>query len=192
MKKQIHVLMLSLCLLLAGAAQAKEFNNVQVHDEIQLEGASPALKLNGVGMRSKFFFDIYIGALYLVEKTNSLDGVLSQSGAKRVLMHFVYDEVPAEKLVAGWNEGFQDNLSDEQLNKLAERIDLFNAMFETVHAGDIVLLDYLPGQGTRVTIKGEVKGMIEGEDFNRALLKIWLGDEPADEALKEAMLNVKD
>ena len=55
-----------------------------------------------------------------------------------------------------------------------------------------VLLDYLPGQGTRVTIKGDVKGVIDGKDFNDALLNIWLGDEPADDDLKEAMLNAED
>jgi hypothetical protein len=133
-----------------------------------------------------------VGALYLESVANTREEVLSQSGAKRVFMHFVYDEVPAEKLVKGWNQGFEDNLTVEQLAVLAERVKTFNAMFDTVHAGDEVLLDYLPELGTRVTIKGEVKGVIGGEDFSRALLDIWLGDEPADDSLKAAMLNAED
>ena len=52
----------------------------------------------------------------------------------------------------------------------------------------MILLDYLPGAGTRVTVSGDDKGTIPGEEFNRALLRIWLGDQPADASLKKAML----
>jgi len=61
-------------------------------------------------------------------------------------------------------------------------------MFPSLKEGDVVMLDYLPGKGTRVTIKGKVKGIIKGKDFNRALLDVWLGNKPADEDLKQAML----
>jgi len=185
--------MISICLmLLTGVAQAREFKEVNIPDKMVLVGTNTDIIINGVGMRTKFFFDIYIGALYLETAAKTSEDILSQNGAKRVFMHFVYDEVPAEKLVNGWNEGFEGNLSEQQLAGLAERIKAFNAMFDTVHAGDEILLDYLPDHGTRVTIKGKVKGVIEGKDFNDALLNIWLGDEPADEGLKEAMLNADD
>ena len=193
MNKRISVLTVSVCLiLLAGMVQAREFKDVNVPEEVLLDGTSTKISLNGVGIRTKFFFDIYVGALYLESVAKTPEEAMSQKGAKRVFMHFVYDEVAAEKLVAGWNDGFEGNLSEQQLAGLAERIKKFNAMFDTAHAGDEVLLDYLPGQGTRVTIKGVIKGIIEGEDFNHALLNIWLGDEPADEGLKEAMLNADD
>ena len=65
-------------------------------------------------------------------------------------------------------------------------------MFTTVHAGDVILLDYIPGKGTIVNIRGEQQGVIEGEDFYSALLDVWLGDEPADDDLKEAMLGEED
>lgn len=193
MNNRIYVLIISTCLmLLTGAVQAREYKDINVPEEVLLDGASTTISLNGVGMRTKFFFDIYVGALYLESATKTPEEAMSQKGPNRVFMHFVYDEVAAEKLVAGWNEGFEGNLSEQQLAGLAEQIKTFNAMFDTVHAGDQVLLDYLPGQGTRVTIKGVIKGIIEGEDFNHALLNIWLGDEPADEDLKEAMLNADD
>lgn len=179
-------------MLLTGTVQAREFKGINVPEEVLLDGASTTISLNGVGVRTKFFFDIYVGALYLESTAHTRDDILSLKGHKRVFMHFVYDEVSAEKLVAGWNEGFEGNLSEQQQAGLAEQIKTFNTMFDTVHAGDEVLLDYLPGQGTRVTIKGVIKGVIVGEDFNHALLNIWLGDEPADEGLKEAMLNAND
>ena len=63
-------------------------------------------------------------------------------------------------------------------------------MFETAHEGDVILLDYVPGTGTSVTINGTKIGTIPGEDFNQALLAVWLGDKPADDGLKEGMLGM--
>lgn len=190
MDKKTYVLISACLILLSGMVQAREFKDVNVPEQVQLDGTN--ISLNGVGMRTKFFFDIYVGALYLESAVKTTEEALSQKGPNRIFMHFVYGEVASEKLVSGWNDGFEGNLSEDQLTELTERIKTFNAMFDTAHAGDEVLLDYLPEQGTRVTIKGEVKGVIEGEDFNRALLSIWLGDEPADDGLKEAMLNTDD
>ena len=192
MNKKIYAFIICFCMLQIGTLQAREFSGIDLPDQVLLDGASYNVSINGVGMRTKFFFDIYIGALYLEKAVKTSKQALSQNGSNRVFMHFVYDEVSSEKLVSGWNDGFEENLNDEQLAGLAARIKTFNAMFETVHAGDEILLDYTPSQGTRITIKGEVKGTIEGKDFNQALLNIWLGEEPADDALKEAMLNMAD
>ena len=103
-------------------------------------------------------------------------------------MHIVHEEVDKEKLVNAWNEGFEDNMSDEEFEKMRPTIDKFNAMFPTVREGDVIYLDYIPGTGTRITINDEQKGVIAGKDFNRAMLDIWLGEEPADNKLKKAML----
>ena len=50
------------------------------------------------------------------------------------------------------------------------------------------MLDYLPGIGTRFTFNGITRLTIPGEDFNRAMLRIWLGDRPVDGRLKSALL----
>lgn len=178
------------CLLafISASAQAADFHDIRFADTLKLPGTQQQLQLNGIGYRSKFFIKVYIGALYTEKKAATAAEVLAQTGPRRLMMHFVYDEVSQEKLVSAWNEGFEDNTPESQLPELKARIDQFNAMFSTLHAGDVVLLDYTPGTGTRVTIKGIEKGVIEGEDFNRALMNIWLGDEPADGGLKDALL----
>jgi len=152
-------------------------------------GESPVL-VGLEGADGKFIFDVYIGALYTETRVTSRDAVQALRGPKRLLMHFVYSEVAKEKIVSGWNDGFENNNSSERLKTLSQKIEQFNAMFPTMVEGDVVLLDYIPGRGTRVTIKGEVKGVVEGEDFNTALLDIWLGNEPADDDLKEALLGL--
>ena len=182
-------IMISL-VLLVPSAYAKEIADINFDEAIVVPGVSQNLQLNGLGIRYKFFFKIYIGALYVEKKTTNADELITHPGAKRVVMHFLYDEVSKEKLTSAWIDGFEDNLSDDAFGALKPRIDKFNSMFETVKEGDVVLLDYIPGKGTRVTIKGQQKGFIEGEDFNQALLKIWLGEEPVTDDLKEALLGL--
>lgn len=188
MQKNSWILLVLLLIFSSGATNAREFHDMQFADKVTIPGTQQVLQLNGIGYRSKFFIKIYIGALYTVDRVKTPGEVLSQSGPKRLLMHFLYSEVSREKLVDAWNEGFEENTPAGDLAKLRERIDQFNAMFPTLHSGDEVLLDYIPDKGTVVTIKGEVKGVIKGEDFNHALLNIWFGDEPADSGLKDDLL----
>ena len=189
MKK--HVLKLVLLFLICAPVTqvlAVEYEGINFPDTLTLEGTNTELQLNGVGMRTKFFFDIYIGALYTQKSVNSRKAAQALSGPKRLKMHFLYSEVSKEKLVAGWNEGFENNNSSERLEGFKDEIEQFNAMFSTLVEGDVVLLDYIPGKGTKVTIKGDNKGVIGKVGFYTALLDIWLGDEPADDDLKEALL----
>ena len=186
----IKALMACVLFIFSSVAQAIEFEGVSFPDKVTLDGSKTPLQLNGVGFRTKFIFDVYIGALYTESKVSSRDAVQSLKGPNRIQMNFVYSEVSKEKLINGWNEGFEGNTSTEKFKSLSQRIEKFNAMFSTVVEGDVVLLDYVPGSGTKVTIKGVEKGVVEGEDFNSALLDIWLGDEPADDDLKEAMLGL--
>jgi len=171
------------------SAQAREMADVSFAETVSINGVEQPLKLNGLGIRYKFFFKIYIAALYVTKTSHDAVDIIKSDSPKRMVMHFLYDEIPQEKLVNGWNEGFEDNLSDAERGVLQADIKQFNAMFETIKAGEVVTLDYLPAQGTVVTIKGVQKGVIKGAAFYRALLKIWIGEEPVTEELKEALLD---
>ena len=175
-------------LLLCGAAQAAEVEGVKLADKVQLGSAE--LTLNGAGVRTRVFFKVYVGALYLQQKTGSPDAVLGDAGAKRIAMHMLRD-LDAEQLFSALNEGLKKNHAPDQLARLEPQVkqleEIFNAL-KAAKKGDVILLDYLPGAGTRVTVRGDDKGTIPGEEFNRALLRIWLGEKPADSGLKKAML----
>ncbi|MFQ5355060.1 MAG: chalcone isomerase family protein [Mariprofundaceae bacterium] len=173
--------------LITAPALAMEVGGVSVPEQVKLNGQE--INLNGAGIRTKFFFDIYAGALYLPKVARDAKKAISMQGAKRVSMHFIHSEVSKGKLVDGWESGFKKNLSKEAREKLQERLGQFNDMFSDVKSGDVVLLDYLPEQGTRVTVRGDIKGTIPGKDFNEALLAVWLGKKPADKDLKESMLS---
>ncbi len=175
---------------LANPSWAKEIEGVVIEEQLVSE-SGVTLQLNGAAVRKKLFFKIYIAALYLANPSTEASSVIADEGEKRIVMHFLYDEVGKDKLVEGWNEGFAANHSAEALGLLQPRIDTFNAMFdEDMVAGDVIVFDYLPDTGTRITIKGNVKGVIEGKDFNDALLAIWLGDKPVGSDLKKGLLKL--
>ncbi len=175
--------LLFLCLPALGA----EVGGVQVPAEAVLEDGS-RLQLNGAGVRSKFFFKIYVGALYLAQPAASAEAVADTPGAKRVSMHFLYDHLSAKKLQDAWNHGFEANLQPARLEALQPRIATFNALFGDVRNGDEIHLDWIPGRGTQVWYGSELRGTVEGDDFYPDLLRIWLGEKPADADLKRAML----
>jgi hypothetical protein len=184
--------MVLLSTLYITAISARDIDGVSLPDKVTLKDTVTELQLNGMGYRTKFVFKIYIGALYTETKVNTRDAAQALTGPKRVVMHVVYDEVAREKMIKAWHEGFEENNSREQLEKLQARLNTFVNYFPDLKAGDEVLFDYIPASGTRVTINGEEKGVIDGADFYQALLDVWLGDEPADADLKEAMLGAAE
>ena len=176
------MLLIFLCL----EASALEIAGVDVAESVTIE--NKVLVLNGAGIRKKLFIKVYVGSLYLAAKQTTAGKILADPGAKSIVMNILYKEVSPKKFVDGWNKGFADNSSAIEIKALQERISQFNSLFTTSYKGDEIRLDYLPGEGTRVRINGIVKGSVPGEDFSRALLKIWLGPKPAEADLKDAML----
>ena len=187
--KKIYYIFLVL-LMISNPAVAKQIAEVDLVDSIVIQGQ--ALKLNGAGIRSKFVFDVYIAALYSQNKISDIKQINNQSQPIRIEMHILYDEIGKEKLIDAWNDGFEDNLTDVELAALKSKIRNFNKLFTTVFKGDVLQIDYLPNKGTQLTVNGKIKGVIEGYDFFQALMKIWLGEEPASESLKAALLGQTD
>jgi Chalcone isomerase-like len=171
-------------------AFAAEIEGVKLPDNVKLGDAGPELVLNGAGVRTRVFFKVYVGALYLQQKRTAADAVLADRGGKRIAMHLLRD-LSAEQLFSALNDGLKNNHTPGEIAKLEPQVKQLEGIFNAVKAaktGDVILLDYVPGSGTRVVVNGEAKGTVPGDDFNRALLKIWLGDQPADVSLKKAML----
>ena len=180
-----------LALLLAStvfSAQAAEVHGVKLDDSAQV--GDSALLLNGAGIRTKMVFKVYVGALYLASKKTDAVAVLADVGAKRVSLHMLRS-LSAEKLVHALDEGLEANNSAEELATLAPQLKAFRQHMTAggaVKEGDVIVLDYVPGKGTQASLNGKALGTTDGEAFNQALLKVWLGDKPVDAGLKKAML----
>lgn len=188
----LKFLTLFLSLIFSIPLQAKQVEGIDIAEIISFSDQSSKLKLNGAGIRTKFIFDIYIGSLYLEKKSNKPKEIYKMHGEKRISMHFLYDEVSKQKLVNGWNNGFKNNLNSNELSKFKQQINQFNKLFITVKKGDVIHLNFTPTTGTHVVINNKTMGLIEGDAFFTALLKIWLGKDPADSNLKKAMLGVEE
>lgn len=175
--------------LLPSAAPAAELEGIKLPDSAQV-GDGAALVLNGAGLRTRFLFRVYVGALYLQKKNSIASAIIDDTGAKRIALYMLR-ELSAAQFVSALEDGLKNNHSAEDLAKLDAPVKQLRAIFDavkTAKAGDVILIDYLPGSGTRITVNGGVKGTIAGGEFNRALLRIWLGGNPADQDLKKGML----
>ena len=175
-----------------GTGSSMTVAGVDIPDRVTLSAEGPELVLNGAGIRTKLFIKVYVGALYLAEKEADPARILASNGPTRVTMHFLHSKVSREKIVDAWSEGFARNLSSDEQRAVQSRLERFNSFFGTMVRGDVIHLDYLPASGTVVWINTEKKGTVEGEDFYRALLGVWLGEHPADGRLKKAMLSAPE
>lgn len=189
--KNTACMLLTALILASTPAAAYRIADVDIPDTVQLVNSATRLVLNGAGIREKFFADIYIGALYLPEKTSDANAILGDTGPASILMHFLYKEVSKSKLTDGWSKGLAANTSTAEMKVLKPGLDTFNNLFLTVRKGDVIRIDYLPGTGTEVRINGKWRGTVEGDAFFRALLKIFLGSSPVTRDLKAGMLGAE-
>jgi hypothetical protein len=177
--------------LLPFATQAAEVGGIRLDDRVRIAPNAPELALNGAGVRTRFFVKVYAAGLYVTEKKTTVPEVLALGGPKRFAMVMLRD-VTAPQLTDALNDGFKANNSpaDQERYKgqLAELTAIMSAL-GGAKKGEMVALDYLPEGGTRVLLNGEAKGKsIPDEGFYRALLKVWLGDNPVDAELKKGLL----
>ncbi|HWM69718.1 MAG TPA: chalcone isomerase family protein, partial [Steroidobacteraceae bacterium] len=71
---------------------------------------------------------------------------------------------------------------------LRERVARLNAWMSDMKTGQRLSFVRLPQSGVQVSVNGVQKGVIEGDDFSRALISIWLGPTPPNPELKAGLL----
>ncbi len=187
--------LLGLCLCL-GTLQAMaatvELSGVTLEDRVSLAGSS--LQLNGAGVRYKAVFKVYTAGLYLGQKASTPDEVLAAPGPKRMTITMLR-EIDSAELGKLFSRGMSDNMERSAFSKLIPGVMRMSQVFsdhKKLKEGETFVLDWIPGTGTVLTIKGQVEGepFKEPEFFN-ALLRIWLGPKPVDWQLKDALLGKK-
>lgn len=194
MKTIPHLVVAALvCLLsLNSPAATLDIHGVKLEDKTQLSGST--LELNGAGTRYKAIFKVYVAGLYLGKPAATLDEVINQPGPKRmtVTMLRTIDSKELGKLLT---RGMEDNVDKASMSKLIPGLlrmgEIFAAQKPLVE-GDNFLIDWVPGTGSVITVKGQIQGEpFKEPEFFKALMSIWLGHTPADFKLKEALLGVK-
>jgi len=178
--------------LLFGTAHALEIEGVRIAEKVTLGKGGPELVLNGAGVRTKLMTTpVYVGSLYLTSVKKSAKDVLADPGPKRIEMHVVIEEITAKELTASLNDAIAANHIPAEIALIEKRLSDLNRMMNSIGVlkrGGVVHIDFVPGTGTRITVNGVERITIPGNDFFRALLRIWIGNRPVDGRLRTALL----
>ena len=181
-------LFLGLAPLVATAATV-ELAGVKLEDRATLAGKP--LVLNGAGIRYKAIFKVYTAGLYVEKKADTTEGVLDQPGPKRMTITMLRD-IDSAELGKLFSRGMEDNMEKGSFAKLIPGVMRMSQVFsnhKVLKTGENFVLDWIPGTGTVLTVKGKVEGEpFKEEAFFEALMRIWLGPKPADWQLKDALL----
>ena len=183
-------LLVASCLLLPVLARAEvTLAGVKYEDAAELHGSR--LTLNGAGIRYKGPFKVYTAGLYLQKKAATPEDVLALPGAKRMSVVMLRD-IDASELGRLFIRGVEDNMDRGAMAKLIPglmRMSQIFSEYRNLKSGDQFTLDWIPGAGTVVSVRGVPQGEpFKEPEFFSALLRIWLGPVPADWKLKDSLL----
>ncbi len=193
MQMRTSILIAAISCLLAGtAAAAIDINGVKVEETTEVQGTK--LPLNGAGTRYKAIFKVYVAALYASKKVTNLDELIAAPGPKKVAVTMLRD-IDAGELGKLLTRGMEDNMGKAEISKMVPGLLRMGQIFgeqKKLQKGDTFSLEWVPGNGTIMTIKGNVQGEpFKEPEFFKALMGIWLGPAPADWKLKDALLGQK-
>ena len=186
MAKKYVIPLVLLFIIMSAVSHAREIEGINMPES--LEVSKSKLILNGAGVRSKFFIDLYVGGLYLQNKSNNPKEIIEGDEPMAIRLHIISSLITSKKMENATREGFE-NATKGNIEPIKSQIEKFISVFqEKIDEDDIFDLIYSPGKGVEVYKNGESKSTIEGLAFKQALFGIWLCDKPAQKSLKEEML----
>ena len=168
--------------------QTTEIAGVVFNRSLAMDGQ--ALTLNGAGLRKILFMDLYVAALYLPERRHDTRDILNRDIPRSFQLTLLRD-ISTQQNLDALKDGLIANNSPDEVEAIQQEVNSFLGYIKSlreVSAGTVIYLNYAPGLGTRVSGNGRFLGTIPGEAFNRAMLRIWLGNDPAEGNLKRALL----
>ena len=192
MRLRLWLVWMALLLCSHGAWAAVNLAGVRYEDSIDFHGHK--LVLNGAGIRYKFVVKVYAAALYVTRPGHTPEEVYSAPGPKHVVLTMLRD-VDANELAKLFIRGIEDNAPKASFTRwlpgLLKMGEVFGSLRE-FHAGDVIEVDWVPGTGTVFLVRGKVLSIPSEEpDFYSAGLSVWLGKNPADYRLKDALLGIQ-
>ncbi len=158
-----------------------------------LKVENTTLQLNGSGTRYKAIFKVYDMAMYTSKKVSTPAEAISLDGAKH-LQFKALRELPGTDLGLLFIRGMKDNSPPEVVVKHTASINRLIEVFsgrKKMMPGETFAMEFVPGKGTIFYIENKPQGAPIGDaEFFSLVLKIWLGQAPADFLLKDALLGL--
>lgn len=178
---------LALVLSLSPLVSAREVAGVDVADKFAAD--QQELVLNGVGIRTKFFMDIYVAALYLPKTNQNAEEIIAADEPMAIRLHIVSSMINPKRMSDSTRDGFVRSTGGNVAPIEAEVEELITAFQDAVEEGDTFDLVYEPASGVTVYRNGESKSNVKGLKFKQALFGIWLSEDPIQDRLKDKMLD---
>ncbi|MFN4115487.1 MAG: chalcone isomerase family protein [Inhella sp.] len=179
----------ALALPLIATAQTVDVGGAKFDTSTEVAGQT--VVLNGAGVRYRAVFKVYGAGIYLKAKADTPEAAVKMDGPKRVLLKMMRD-VDGKDLGKAFTEGMEKNLVAEERARTINGIFKFGQIFQDIKkaaSGSVIQVDWVPGTGALVYFDGKQVGeTIPEQEFYNALLRIWLGDKPADDKLKQQLL----
>ena len=175
-------------LLLAPLANAKKVSGVEIPEMFKTSSGTE-LMLNGAGVRSKFFMDLYVGTLYLTKTSDSGSEVIKSDEPMAIKLNIVSGMITSDKMIDAVDEGFENATNGNTAPIKAEMGQFLGAFKEEIKKGDIFDVVYIPGTGIELFKNGKQLDTVGGGmPFKEAVFGIWLSGKPAQKSLREEML----
>ena len=179
MKKQITFF--GLCCVFAATTFAFE-------PTVELEGQT--LTLVGTGtLKYKGLIKVYDAALYLPEQTKTTE-ILSNDVPRCLAVKYHVD-AKQERFHKAGRKVLDDSFTAAELAEIDERLTKINGWYDDAKEDETCAIWFDPKKGTRLTVNGEERGWIAGNDFAKRYFSIWFGDPCASKSLKKGLLGEK-
>jgi len=189
LRRAALTVLLSLALPFATQAQTVDAGGAKFESTAEVAGQK--LVLAGAGVRYRAVFKVYGAGLYIKAKADTPEAIIKMDGAKRVQIRMLRD-VSGKDLGKAFTDAMQKNMIAEDRSKTINGIFKFGQIFADIKnapSGSLIQVDWIPGTGAQVMFDGKQAGdVIKEPEFYNALLRIWVGDQPAEEAIKDAWL----
>lgn len=155
--------------------------------------ANRKLVLSGAGVRKRGYFKTEAGALYMVQKIRTLDEAFMSTGPKRVRLVILKD-VPPDTASRYFLTDFKACATPSEYKELLTEVGIIGRMYGSLaklNAGDVVDLDWTPGQGFMPYLNGQamLDAPLANERFYRVVLRNYIGS-GAPEDYRNAMLGL--
>jgi len=187
MKAILSISAAMFCLFVLQPAVAEnELEGVTVPDTRVVDGTT--VNLNGLGLRlaTMLKVKVYVMALYLETPSKDAATIIASDEAARIELHMLRN-VGAKDMRKAWAEGFEKNYQGSA--DLSAELEALKAATGDLKKGEVLAFDF-SSDNVNVSTSGKTTGTIEGSEFRRALMSVWLGQEPPNKEVKAGVLGM--
>ncbi len=145
---------------------------------------------NGSGIRKKLFLKLYVGSLYLTEKSSDVDKILSSKDAKAIRLVLISNKVTVPRMKQAMLKGLH-RATNGNIAPIQSEVDQILSVFEKgVAVNDVFDIVNVSGDGLHVLKNGRHILSIDSPVFKEALFKMWLTKAALDHNLRAGLLGL--